>query len=137
VRRPLPLIPKVTRLNRNLDNFGFIVVFLDALTKVLGNVFETSGYLLFSNNSSFSLSLEGRHQFFHRQILNIQRASDPTPTSIEHMGVDHGGLHIFMTQQLLNCADVIAVFQQVGRETMTKRMASDSFLDTSLSHGSL
>ena len=34
------------------------------------------------------------------------------------MGVDHGGFDILVPQQFLDGADVIAVFQQVGGETV-------------------
>ena len=34
------------------------------------------------------------------------------------MGVDHGGGHILMPEQLLHRADVVAIFQQMGRNRM-------------------
>ena len=39
------------------------------------------------------------------------------------MGVNHGGLDIFMAQQLLHGANVVAIFEQVGGKAMAKRMA--------------
>ena len=38
----------------------------------------------------------------------VKRTSNTTAASIQHMGVDHCGLDILVTQQLLNGADVIA-----------------------------
>jgi hypothetical protein len=39
------------------------------------------------------------------------------------MGVDHGGLDVFMTEQLLNRPDIISVLQDVGREGMAQGVA--------------
>ena len=38
------------------------------------------------------------------------------------MGVDHGGLHIAVAQQFLHGADIVAIFQQVRRETAPERV---------------
>src|SRR5690606_126830 len=37
----------------------------------------------------------------------IQRAQHRKPPAVEHMGVDHGGLHIRVAEQLLNSANVL------------------------------
>ncbi len=34
---------------------------------------------------------------------------------VQNMGVDHGGLDVFMTEELLNSADVIPVLQEMRR----------------------
>ena len=39
------------------------------------------------------------------------------------MRVDHGGAHIFVTQEFLHCSDIVARFQQIGREQMREGMA--------------
>lgn len=44
-------------------------------------------------------------------LLIIQGTSYATTTAIEHMGVNHCGLDVLMTEQLLNCANVIAILQ--------------------------
>jgi hypothetical protein len=46
--------------------------------------------------------------------LKIRRAANRQSGFVEHMGIDHGGGDIRMAHQLLNRADVVAVFQQVG-----------------------
>jgi hypothetical protein len=40
------------------------------------------------------------------------------------MRIDHDCPHIGMAQQLLNRSDVVAVFQQVGGERMSERIAT-------------
>jgi len=38
-------------------------------------------------------------------------AADPSTPSIEDMGIYHRGAYIPVSEQLLNCPDVVAVFQ--------------------------
>ena len=40
----------------------------------------------------------------------IQRAANGQSSSIEHVGVDHGCVHIFVPEQFLHRVDVIAFF---------------------------
>jgi len=40
------------------------------------------------------------------------------------MGINHGGHNIFVTQKLLDGADIIPVLQQVGGETMPESMTA-------------
>ena len=47
------------------------------------------------------------------------------------MGVNHRGLDIFMTEQLLNRPDVISVLQEVGREGMAQGVAGRRLGDRS------
>ncbi len=47
------------------------------------------------------------------------------------MGVDHGGLDIFVAEEFLDGADVIVVFEQVGGEGMAEGMAGDALVYTS------
>jgi hypothetical protein len=42
----------------------------------------------------------------------------PRPPTVEHVGVDHGGLHTLAAQQLLNGPDVVAVLQKMGRDAV-------------------
>ena len=44
---------------------------------------------------------------------------------LQDVGVDHGGSHIGVSEQLLNSADVGSALQQVGSKGMTKRMGAD------------
>ena len=41
-------------------------------------------------------------------LHKIGRAAHPERAAVEHMGVDHGGLHVLVAQELLNGADVLA-----------------------------
>jgi hypothetical protein len=38
-------------------------------------------------------------------------------STIEHLDIDHSGIHVAVVYQLLNQADVLAPFQQVGGAT--------------------
>ena len=52
------------------------------------------------------------------------------------MGVDHGRLHIAVTQKLLNRANVGALLQQVRGERMGEAVAGDWLADPRHLHGS-
>jgi hypothetical protein len=49
----------------------------------------------------------------------------PLLASVQHMSVYHGCLHIPMSEEFLNRADVIAIFQQVRGKRMPQRVAVD------------
>ncbi len=55
--------------------------------------------------------------------------TDAKPPFVEDVGVDHGGFDIFMAEQFLNCADVVAVLEQVGRKTMAESVTAHVFVD--------
>ena len=44
------------------------------------------------------------------------------------MGVDHGGFDVFVAKEFLDGADVVAVLEEVGGETMAKGVGADTFL---------
>ena len=44
----------------------------------------------------------------------VERALHSQWTATEHMGVDHRGAKILVSQQLLNRADVVSGLQEVG-----------------------
>jgi hypothetical protein len=48
--------------------------------------------------------------------LQIQGRAHGQAAALEHVGVDHGRLDVFVAQQFLDGADVVAVFEQVGGE---------------------
>ncbi len=54
---------------------------------------------------------------------SVHRASDCRRPSVQNMGVDHGRFQISMTQELLDGADIVAVFQEVRRKRMPKGVA--------------
>lgn len=41
----------------------------------------------------------------------ICRAADPSTPSIENVGIDHRGAYVPVSEQLLNCPDVVAVLE--------------------------
>ena len=45
------------------------------------------------------------------------------------MGVDHGGFDIFVAEEFLDGADVVAVLEEVGGEGVAKGMRGDVFVD--------
>jgi len=61
--------------------------------------------------------------------LTIQRTLDREPPTLKHVGVDHGGLHILVTEQFLDGPNVIAILQKVGGEGMAKRVRRNVFVD--------
>ena len=76
----------------------------------------------------------------HR-LLSIQRAPHASSALVQDVCINHCGPDIFVTKQLLNCSDVITVFQQVSRKAVSKRMTGPVFLDAggpySFFHGTL
>jgi hypothetical protein len=56
---------------------------------------------------------------------------------VQHMGVDHGRAYVFVAQQLLNRADVIARFQEMRCERMPEGMATGVFHDARFADGFL
>ena len=45
------------------------------------------------------------------------------------MGVDHRCAHIFVSEQLLHGADVVAFLEQMGGEGMAESVGADRFVD--------
>ncbi len=54
--------------------------------------------------------------------LSIQRTPYPENVFCGDMGINHCGLEISMTKQLLNRSDVISVLQEVGRKAVPQGM---------------
>jgi hypothetical protein len=67
----------------------------------------------------------------------IGGALNPGRPAIEDMRVDHGGGHVAVPEELLDCADVVAVLQQVRRKRVTESMAGGTFRDGSSLEGRL
>ena len=53
-------------------------------------------------------------------VLALHTDSGP----IEHVGVDHRGSHVFMVSQLLHGANIVAFFEEMGCEGMSKCMTA-------------
>ena len=58
----------------------------------------------------------------------IQWTTDGFRTSIEDMRINHSGLDIFVAEEFLNCANIIASFEQVGREGVPESVWCNSFV---------
>jgi hypothetical protein len=61
--------------------------------------------------------------------LKIQRAFYCHSTFLHDVCVNHCSADIFVSEQFLNGADIVAVFQQVGGKTVAEGMAGDRFGD--------
>ena len=55
-----------------------------------------------------------------REGQAIDRAADAASPTVEHMRVDHSGAHIRVPQELLNCPNVVAVFQDLSGKRVAK-----------------
>jgi hypothetical protein len=49
------------------------------------------------------------------------------------MGINHRGFDILVPKQLWHDAAIVAIFEQVGGKAVTESMATNPFLNTSLS----
>jgi hypothetical protein len=58
---------------------------------------------------------------------DVEGALDAEGASVEDVGVDHGGGDVAVAEELLDGADVVAGFQQVGGEGMAEGVAADAF----------
>ncbi len=58
----------------------------------------------------------------------VDRTDDPFPAAhVEHVGVDHGRLDVFVAEQFLDGADVVPGHQEVGGKRVAHGMAAGSF----------
>ena len=71
---------------------------------------------------------------FLRSVL-VQGAADGEAASVEDMGIDHCGFDVFVAEEFLDGADVVAILQQVGGEGVAKGMGADALGDASLAGG--
>ena len=54
----------------------------------------------------------------------IQWTLHTNPRLIQHMRVNHRRAHILVAQQLLHCANVIAILEQMSRKAMPQRVTA-------------
>ena len=59
--------------------------------------------------------------------LTVQRATNGQAAAIEDVSIDHGGGDIFVPKQILDGADIVAGFKQMGGKAVAKGMATDRF----------
>ena len=55
---------------------------------------------------------------------SVKRTLDPSPTSVQDVGVNHCRAHVIMSEKFLNCSYIMTVFQKVRCKRMVKRMWS-------------
>ena len=56
----------------------------------------------------------------------VRRAADAAAAPVQHVGVDHRCFHIAVAKQFLDCANIVAIGQQVRRKGMPERVAGES-----------
>jgi hypothetical protein len=64
---------------------------------------------------------------YFQWILKIHRTANRPGALFQHVGVNHGGADVFVAQEFLNGANVIARFQKVRGETVSKRVNAGRF----------
>ncbi len=67
----------------------------------------------------------------------IHRAMDPSTSPIEDVGVHHRGAYIPVSEQLLNCPDVVAVFKQMRGKGVSEGVAGGPLDNPWFSHAFL
>jgi hypothetical protein len=68
---------------------------------------------------------------------SIQRTLHAIGAALQHVRVDHGGADIGVAQQLLDGADIVAGFEQMGGKAMAKGVATNFFGETGVDDGRL
>jgi hypothetical protein len=69
------------------------------------------------------------------RLQKVDGAVHAQRASVEHMRVDHGCFHILMAHQLLNRADVLAAFKEVGSEGVAEGVGRGRLCDAGRQHG--
>ena len=65
----------------------------------------------------------------------VEGTADAVAAAFQDMGVDHGGLNVFMSQQFLHSTDIVAIFQQMGGKAVTQSMGAAGFGNSGISDG--
>ena len=68
---------------------------------------------------------------------SIERAANGHGTAIEDVGVDHGGLDVFMAEQFLDCSNIVPILQQMGGKAVPEGVGADALVNFGLSRCSL
>lgn len=68
-------------------------------------------------------------------LHNICRATYPEWATVERMGVDHGGAHVVVSEELLDCADVLPPFRQMRHKGVAEPMSTGGLAHTGSHHG--
>ena len=56
----------------------------------------------------------------------VSGAADAASASVEHMGVNHGGAYVFVTQEFLHRTNIVAGGQQVRGERVPECVTGDA-----------
>ena len=67
----------------------------------------------------------------------VQRAADGETGPVQYVGVNHSRRNVSVAEQLLHATDVLAFFQQVGGEAVSKGVAAGGFAHICLPDGEL
>ena len=70
-------------------------------------------------------------------LEEIRGAGHASWASVEHMRVDHRGLHVAVAEQLLDRTDVRAPFQQVRGKAMAEGMGARWLADPSSAYSGM
>jgi hypothetical protein len=55
-----------------------------------------------------------------RELDFVHRAPNVLRSLVQHVGVDHGCLHILVSQEFLQCSNIVTILQEVSRKGMTE-----------------
>ena len=76
----------------------------------------------------FGVSHKRRYKPCRSVLVEGTLHSDSRP--VEHVRVNHRRGHIFVAKQLLNCANIVAAFEQMRRKRMSERVTRCWLCDT-------
>ena len=63
------------------------------------------------------------------RLQTVGRRPDSPGTFVENVCVDHGGFEVAVPEEFLDGANVVAVFQKLGRKGMAEGMAGNPLGD--------
>ena len=66
---------------------------------------------------------------------DIKRTADGEAAAIQDMSIDHGSLHIFMSEEFLNSSDIVATLQQVGGKAVAERVTANRLVHACATSG--
>src|SRR5437016_6078697 len=74
------------------------------------------------NSGIDSLTRRRRSTKSHEKLLPrvIKRAAYASSTPIQHVRIDQRRPHIFVSEQFLHCANIVASFEQMRREAVAE-----------------
>ena len=67
----------------------------------------------------------------------VERAPNPAPAAVEHVGVNHCRRNVAVSKQFLDSADVVACAKEMGGERVPQRVTGRWLADAGDANGSL